>query len=101
MPICQSRSTAGAGWKSICCVRIRASRLKWTERCIWQIQSPTAGDRRKDQLLQESGYLVLRFLAEDLAKDLDTVLDRILRSLSSRRKPSVTYPLTVVRGSRV
>jgi very-short-patch-repair endonuclease len=58
-------------------------------------------DRRKDQLLQESGYLVLRFLAEDLAKGLDAVLDGILRSLSSRRKPSVTYPLTVVRGSRV
>jgi very-short-patch-repair endonuclease len=57
-------------------------------------------DRRKDQLLQESGYLVLRFLAEDLAKDLDTVLDRILRSLSSRRKPSVTYPVTVMRDSR-
>ncbi len=58
-------------------------------------------DRRKDQLLQESGYLVLRFLAEDLAKDLDSVLDGILRSLSSRRMPSVTCPVTVVRGSRV
>ena len=33
-------------------------------------------DRRKDQLLQENGYLVLRFLAEDLAKELDSVLDR-------------------------
>jgi len=43
-------------------------------------------DRRKDQLLQENGYLVLRFLAEDVAKELDTVLDGILRSLSNRRK---------------
>jgi very-short-patch-repair endonuclease len=42
-------------------------------------------DRRKDQLLQETGYIVLRFLAEDLAKDLDTVLDAILRSLAHRR----------------
>jgi very-short-patch-repair endonuclease len=42
-------------------------------------------DRRKDQLLQENGYIVLRFLAEDLAKDLDTVLDAILRSLIHHR----------------
>jgi very-short-patch-repair endonuclease len=43
-------------------------------------------DRRKDQLLQENGYIVLRFLAEDLAKDLDAVLDAILRSLIHRRE---------------
>ena len=55
-------------------------------------------DRRKDQLLQENGYLVLRFLAEDLAKELDSVLDAILRSMSSRRKPVTTNLLTVVRG---
>jgi very-short-patch-repair endonuclease len=42
-------------------------------------------DRRKDQLLQENGYLVLRFLAEDVGKELDLVLDSILRSLSRRR----------------
>jgi len=42
-------------------------------------------DRRKDQLLQEHGYLVLRFLAEDVGKDLDFVLDTILRALSNRR----------------
>jgi superfamily II DNA or RNA helicase len=42
-------------------------------------------DRRKDQLLQESGYLVLRFLAEDVGKELDSVLDAILRSLSNRQ----------------
>ena len=39
-------------------------------------------DRRKDALLQENGYLVLRFLAEDVGKHLDQVLDAILRALS-------------------
>jgi very-short-patch-repair endonuclease len=58
-------------------------------------------DRRKDQLLQESGYLVLRYLAEDVTKDLDSVLDGILRSMSSRRTPAFPiHPLTVVRGHR-
>jgi very-short-patch-repair endonuclease len=57
--------------------------------------------RRKDQLLQENGYLVLRYLAEDLARELDSVLDGILRSLSSRRAALVsTHTLNVVRGSR-
>jgi superfamily II DNA or RNA helicase/very-short-patch-repair endonuclease len=41
-------------------------------------------DRRKDVLLQENGYLVLRFLAEDVGKNLDQVLDTILRALSHR-----------------
>lgn len=41
-------------------------------------------DRRKDQVLQENGYLVLRFLAEDVGKELDLVLDSILRVLSHR-----------------
>ncbi|MBI1874245.1 MAG: DEAD/DEAH box helicase family protein [Acidobacteria bacterium] len=50
-------------------------------------------DRRKDQLLQENGYLVLRFLAEDLAKELAAVLDAILRSLSSRRSGIPTHTL--------
>jgi len=45
-------------------------------------------DRRKDYLLQENGYLVLRFLAEDLAKQLDEVLDTILRALAHRLKRS-------------
>ena len=39
-------------------------------------------DRRKDALLQEHGYLVLRFLAEDVGKYLDQVLDAILRAFS-------------------
>jgi len=39
-------------------------------------------DRRKDALLQENGYLILRFLAEDVGKHLDRVLDAIVRALS-------------------
>ncbi|HNQ22593.1 MAG TPA: DEAD/DEAH box helicase family protein [Phycisphaerae bacterium] len=43
-------------------------------------------DRRKDLLLQENGYLVLRFLAEDVGKRLDAVMDAILRVLAHRRR---------------
>ena len=51
-------------------------------------------DRRKDQLLQENGYFVLRFLAEDVGKELDMVLDTIKRALFSRRdcNTSVVIP---------
>jgi superfamily II DNA or RNA helicase len=51
-------------------------------------------DRRKDTLLQENGYLVLRFLAEDVGKRLDEVLNGILRGLShrSRRPPAAAQP---------
>jgi very-short-patch-repair endonuclease len=55
-------------------------------------------DRRKDQLLQENGYLVLRFLAEDVGKDLNLVLDAILRALSHRRaSPPAVHSLTIAR----
>jgi superfamily II DNA or RNA helicase/very-short-patch-repair endonuclease len=43
-------------------------------------------DRRKDALLQENGYVVLRFLAEDVGKHLDDVLDTILRALARRQR---------------
>lgn len=43
-------------------------------------------DRRKDHLLQEHGYLVLRFLAEDLGKRLDDVLDPILRAVARQAR---------------
>ena len=39
-------------------------------------------DWLKDALLQEHGYFVLRFLAEDIGKHLDRVLDMILRVLA-------------------
>jgi len=38
-------------------------------------------DRRKDALLQQHGYFVLRFLAEDVGKHLDLVLDNVLAAL--------------------
>ena len=43
-------------------------------------------DRRQDLRPQESGYVVLRFPAEDVEKELDLVLDTILRSLTGDRK---------------
>ena len=50
------------------------------------LTDPTAyrRDRRKDALLQLHGYFVLRFLTDDLGKNLDHVLDQILSVLSSR-----------------
>jgi very-short-patch-repair endonuclease len=57
-------------------------------------------DRRKDLLLQENGYLVLRFLAEDVGKALDVVLDAILRALSQRGTIAPTAKLNVIRGGR-
>ena len=55
-------------------------------------------DRRKDQLLQENGYLVLRFLAQDIGTELDLVLDAITRAISHRPPISSTIqPLTFVR----
>lgn len=38
-------------------------------------------DRRKDVLLQRHGYFILRFLAEDVGRCLDQVLDTILATL--------------------
>jgi superfamily II DNA or RNA helicase/very-short-patch-repair endonuclease len=42
-------------------------------------------DRHKDTLLQEYGYFVLRFLAEDVGRYLDDVLDAILRVIAHRQ----------------
>lgn len=42
-------------------------------------------DRRKDLLLQENGYSILRFLADDISKHLDNVLETILGTLSHCR----------------
>ena len=42
-------------------------------------------DRRKDLLLQKAGYLVLRFLAEDVVEKADAVLGTILGVLEAGR----------------
>lgn len=57
-------------------------------------------DRRKDLLLQENGYLVLRFLAENVGRELDMVLDAILRALSQRGTTAHATRLNFVRGGR-
>lgn len=44
-------------------------------------------DRRKDVLLQEQGFLVLRFLAEDVVPRLETILDAV-RTAVNRRLPA-------------
>lgn len=55
-------------------------------------------DRRKDQLLQENDYFVLRFLAEDIGKELDLVLDAVFRALTHRtQSASLASPLRVFR----
>jgi very-short-patch-repair endonuclease len=41
-------------------------------------------DRRKDLLLQENGYIVLRFLASDVSSRLDDVIDAIIRTVVHR-----------------
>jgi very-short-patch-repair endonuclease len=58
-------------------------------------------DRRKDQLLQENGYMVLRFLAEDVGRELDMVLGAILRMLSHRASFASGSTLRFVRGGRM
>jgi very-short-patch-repair endonuclease len=45
-------------------------------------------DRRKDALLQEHGYFVLRFLVQDIGIKLDIVLDTIFPALAHLRKYS-------------
>jgi very-short-patch-repair endonuclease len=46
-------------------------------------------DRRKDALLQEHGYFVLRFLVQDIGAQLDHVLDTILRAMAHSRSGRV------------
>lgn len=48
-------------------------------------------DRRKDRLLQQQGFLILRFLSEDVVRDLEGILDAVDQSLATRSL-SVTYP---------
>ena len=49
-------------------------------------------DRRKDALLQQHGYFVLRFLAEDVGRQLDLVLDSILAAMVHRKNNPPPLP---------
>lgn len=42
-------------------------------------------DRRKDRILQQQGFLVLRFLSEDVVRDLEGILDAVDQALASRQ----------------
>jgi very-short-patch-repair endonuclease len=46
-------------------------------------------DRRKDALLQEHGWFILRFLAEDVVQDMEKVVLTIERVFKARSAPSV------------
>jgi hypothetical protein len=48
-------------------------------------------DRRKDTLLQQNRYLILRFLAEDVGSRLDHVLDTVLSTLSNRQAVATVF----------
>ncbi len=71
----------------LCC---RADRLAIEIDGPQHLSDPDAyrRDRRKDALLQENGYFVLRFLAEDIGTHLDAVLDAISRVLAQRGRES-------------
>lgn len=48
-------------------------------------------DRRKDRLLQQQGFLVLRFLSEDVVSDLEGILDAVDQVLATR-PPAIPHP---------
>ena len=59
-------------------------------------------DRCKDALLQENGYLVLRFLAEDVGKRLDAILDTIRRALAHQhRQRASNNPAVGIAGRSI
>ncbi len=54
---------------------------------LQHLQDETAwrSDRQKDLLLQRHNYCVMRFLTTDISKELNTVLDTILATMTYRR----------------
>jgi very-short-patch-repair endonuclease len=56
-----------------------------------QNEAAWRSDRRKDLLLQRNGYLVMRFLTTDIAKELNAVLDTILATLTERGRRAGAY----------
>jgi very-short-patch-repair endonuclease len=51
-------------------------------------------DRRKDELLQKHGYLVLRFLANDVVPHLPEIVASIIEAIEWRRQSSSSTTLT-------
>jgi hypothetical protein len=51
-------------------------------------------DRRKDYLMQHHDYLVLRFLAEDVDRQIEPILRQIVDAVRSRRSRNSTARLT-------
>ncbi|QVL33998.1 DUF559 domain-containing protein [Telmatocola sphagniphila] len=47
-------------------------------------------DRRKDWEYQRNGYLVLRFLAEDILPDMEVILDTIMSAVAFRKNAAVS-----------
>jgi hypothetical protein len=72
---------AGAAWKLTCSASRRTSPLNWTADSIWATLKPTGEIVERMPCCKRNGYLVLRFLSEDVGKYLDQVLDAILRAL--------------------
>jgi very-short-patch-repair endonuclease len=50
-------------------------------------------DRKKDAALQANGYFVLRFLAVDLGRRMDAVLDAVRRVLATLERGRQVPPL--------
>ena len=65
----------------------RGWRSNWMARSIWITLRRIGGTGARTFLLQENGYQILRFLAEDVGKCLDDVLDTILRALAHQVGP--------------
>ena len=76
------------------CGRMEVDLVDESSRIVIEIDGPQhlgdpvayRRDRRKDALLQEHHYLVLRVLAEDVTRDLESTLDAILRAVARRNR---------------
>jgi hypothetical protein len=99
---CQWRSTVWEGWRSISYAPTRGWRWSSTARSISRIQSRIGATGIRIGCYRKMDILVLRFLAEDVGRELDVVLDAILRALSHRQltAPPVV-PLSFVRRSQM
>ena len=85
MSNCRSRLTVGEEWEvDLLCQESRLAIELDGVQHFADLDSYRR-DRRKDALLQENGFFVLRFLTEDVAKRLDDVLNTITRSMTQRR----------------